>query len=164
MHHVLVTNRPQFLFYTKQCDCRDKSDLYFSNCTTCGLLYHFCRQRLHSRRIQKSIGKPKKCCLFQGKAKSLYKGKSLLSIIFYPGKIAVVQAIEFMFEHRFDRCRQLTLIAKVYPLSARIIGLSTFNVLCVIKNEQFQHMYCYKGCLISKMFLFGLILLSRTLP
>jgi len=99
--------------------------------------YHFCRQRLHSRRIQKSIGKPKKCCLFQGKAKSLYKGKSLLSIIFYPGKIAVVQAIEFMFEHRFDRCRQLTLIAKVYPLSARIIGLSTFNVLCVIKNEQF---------------------------
>ena len=100
--------------------------------------YHFRRQRLLSRRIQKSIGKPKKCCLFQIKAKSLYKGKLLLSLIFYPGKIAVVLAIEFMFEHCFDRCRQLTLIAKVYPLSTRIIGLlSMFNVLFVIKNEQF---------------------------
>ena len=102
------------------------------------VFYHFRRQRLHSRRIQKSIGKSKTSCLFQGKAKSSYRGKPLLSIIFHPGKIAVVLAIEFMLEHCFDRCRQLTLIAKVYPLSARIIGLlSTFNVLCVINNEQF---------------------------
>jgi len=69
--------------------------------------YHFCRQRLHSRRTQKSIGKPQKYCLFQGKAKSLFKGKSLLSIVFYPGKIAVVLAMDFMFEYCFDRCRQL---------------------------------------------------------